>query len=74
MLAYTAKRLIGTVPVLLLITLLVFAMMHAAPGDPATMLVNEEATFSGGNCRGPGTMGPRPADARAIPALHRPPH
>ncbi|KPQ12267.1 MAG: peptide/nickel transport system permease protein [Saliniramus fredricksonii] len=44
MLAYTAKRLIGTVPVLLLITLLVFAMMHAAPGDPATMLVNEEAT------------------------------
>ncbi|MCC5979153.1 MAG: ABC transporter permease [Salinarimonas sp.] len=44
MLAYTAKRLIGTVPVLLLVTLLVFAMMHAAPGDPATMLVNEEAT------------------------------
>ncbi len=44
MLAYAARRLIGTVPVLMLITLLVFMLMHAAPGDPATMLVNEEAT------------------------------
>ena len=34
----------GTLPVLLLITLLVFVLLHAAPGDPATMLLGQENT------------------------------
>ncbi len=35
-------RLAGTVPVLLLISLLVFLLIHAAPGDPTLMLLGEE--------------------------------
>ncbi|MGE5219131.1 MAG: ABC transporter permease [Chloroflexota bacterium] len=39
---YLAGRLAGTVPVLLLISLLVFLLIHAAPGDPTLMLLGEE--------------------------------
>ena len=42
MAACLAKRLAGTVPVLLLISLLVFLLIHAAPGDPTLMLLGEE--------------------------------
>ncbi|HTM07096.1 MAG TPA: ABC transporter permease [Verrucomicrobiae bacterium] len=38
------RRLLGTVPVLLLVTLLVFVLLHAAPGDPASMLLGQENT------------------------------
>lgn len=38
------RRLIGTIPVLLLISLLVFLLIQAAPGDPTLMLLGEEAT------------------------------
>lgn len=41
---YLIKRLLGTVPVILLISLLVFSLIHAAPGDPTLMLLGEEAT------------------------------
>jgi len=41
---YLIKRLAGTVPVILLISLLVFSLIHAAPGDPTLMLLGEEAT------------------------------
>ena len=34
MAGYLFHRLAGTVPVLLLISLLVFLLIHAAPGDP----------------------------------------
>ena len=44
MLTYTVKRVVGTVPVLLLITLLVFGLLQLAPGDPADILLPEEAT------------------------------
>lgn len=40
--AYLIGRLAGTVPVLLLISLLVFLLIHAAPGDPTLMLLGEE--------------------------------
>jgi len=40
--AYLIHRLAGTVPVLLLISLLVFLLIHAAPGDPTLMLLGEE--------------------------------
>ena len=39
---YFARRLVGTVPVLLLISLLVFLLIHAAPGDPTLLLLGEE--------------------------------
>jgi peptide/nickel transport system permease protein len=42
MTSYLAQRLAGTVPVLLLISLLVFLLIHAAPGDPTLMLLGEE--------------------------------
>ena len=39
---YLLQRLAGTVPVLLLISLLVFLLIHAAPGDPTLLLLGEE--------------------------------
>ncbi|MGH7823681.1 MAG: ABC transporter permease [Candidatus Binatia bacterium] len=42
MTTYLVKRLAGTVPVILLISLLVFSLIHAAPGDPTLMLLGEE--------------------------------
>jgi peptide/nickel transport system permease protein len=44
MTTYLVRRLLGTIPVLLLITLLVFLLIQAAPGDPTLMLLGEEAT------------------------------
>src|SRR3990167_2915377 len=38
---YLVRRLLGTVPVFLLITLLVFLLLHAAPGDPAALLLSD---------------------------------
>ena len=42
MASYLFHRLAGTVPVLLLISLLVFLLIHAAPGDPTLLLLGEE--------------------------------
>ena len=39
---YLLHRIAGTVPVLLLISLLVFLLIHAAPGDPTLLLLGEE--------------------------------
>lgn len=44
MTTYLLRRLFGTLPVLLLITLLVFVLLHAAPGDPTTMLLGQDTT------------------------------
>ncbi len=41
---YLIRRLTGTLPVLLLISMLVFLLIQAAPGDPTLMLLGEEAT------------------------------
>ncbi|WP_374791531.1 ABC transporter permease [Aerosakkonema funiforme] len=41
---YIAKRILGLLPVLLGITLLVFALLQLIPGDPATILSGERAT------------------------------
>ena len=42
MASYFAQRLAGTIPVLMLISLLVFLLIHAAPGDPTLLLLGEE--------------------------------
>ena len=40
MLSYLVRRLVGTVPVMFMISLFVFLLLHAAPGDPADMLIS----------------------------------
>ncbi len=44
MLSYLVRRLVGTVPVMFMISLFVFLLLHAAPGDPADMLISDQAT------------------------------
>ena len=44
MFTYIARRAIGTIPVIVLISLLVFMLVQAAPGDPADLLLSDEAT------------------------------
>ncbi|MPZ38455.1 MAG: ABC transporter permease subunit [Rhizobiales bacterium] len=44
MLAYVIRRVAGTIPVIILISLLVFMLVQAAPGDPADLLLSDEAT------------------------------
>src|SRR4029079_2314063 len=44
MLGYLLRRVLATIPVVLLISLLVFLLIHAAPGDPAELLLSEEAS------------------------------
>ena len=44
MLSYIVRRILGTIPVILLISLLVFMLVQAAPGDPADLLLSDEAT------------------------------
>lgn len=42
MLAYIAKRLLLTIPTIVAITLLVFLMLHAVPGDPAVIFAGDK--------------------------------
>lgn len=44
MLGYIIRRLIGLIPVLLGVTILVFAIMHLSPGDPAKIMLGPKAT------------------------------
>ena len=43
MVAYGMRRLLATIPVVLIVTLIVFSLIHLAPGDPLTLLLSEEA-------------------------------
>ena len=45
MLAYILRRLLLLVPVLLVVGVVVFALMHLTPGDPASVLLGREATM-----------------------------
>jgi peptide/nickel transport system permease protein len=44
MIGYLFRRVIGTIPVIVLISLLVFLLIHAAPGDPADLLLSDQAS------------------------------
>jgi len=46
MLRYLLGRIAATIPVVVLISLLVFLLIHAAPGDPADLLLSDEASAS----------------------------
>jgi glutathione transport system permease protein len=44
MLSYLVRRLAGVLPVLLVVSLLVFLFIHLLPGDPARLVAGPEAT------------------------------
>lgn len=44
MLVFALRRLLSAIPTLLIVTLVVFAMVQLLPGDPARLLLGEEAT------------------------------
>ena len=44
MLAFLARRLLATIPVLLIVAVLVFLMLRLTPGDPAALLAGDQAT------------------------------
>ncbi len=41
---YIIKRVLQIIPVLLIITILIFIMIRLIPGDPATVLLGDKAT------------------------------
>ena len=41
---YIIRRLLATIPVLLIVTFIVFTLMFLAPGDPVFLLVDVEQT------------------------------
>jgi peptide/nickel transport system permease protein len=44
MIAYIIRRLIATIPVMLLVAVIVFLLVHLAPGDPASVIAGDNAT------------------------------
>lgn len=44
MLAYILKRMLATIPVMLVVALTVFSLLFLAPGDPATMIAGDQAS------------------------------
>ena len=44
MTGYIIRRVLATIPVLLMVALGVFALIRFAPGDPAAIIVGQEAT------------------------------
>ncbi len=44
MVAYIIRRLLLLIPVLLIVGVVVFALMHLTPGDPASVMLGREAT------------------------------
>jgi peptide/nickel transport system permease protein len=44
MLAYILKRILATIPVMLVVALTVFSLLLLAPGDPATMIAGDQAS------------------------------
>jgi peptide/nickel transport system permease protein len=44
MLRYIVRRIALSVPILLLVSIMVFGLIHLIPGDPATVILGQEAT------------------------------
>ena len=44
MIAYVLRRLVGTIPTMLLVTLTVFIIMRLTPGGPAVAMLGEQAS------------------------------
>jgi len=44
MLGYVAKRILATIPVMLIVAVFVFLMLRLTPGDPAAVIAGDYAT------------------------------
>jgi len=44
MIAYVVNRVLSIVPVVLIVAVVVFALIHLSPGDPAVMIAGDDAT------------------------------
>jgi len=44
MLAYAARRILSTIPVMLIVAFFVFSLLYLAPGDPAAIIAGDQAT------------------------------
>ena len=44
MLAYATRRILATVPVMLIVAFFVFSLLYIAPGDPAAIIAGDQAT------------------------------
>src|SRR3954471_22618475 len=44
MFAYIVRRILSTIPVVLLVALFVFSLLYLAPGDPAAIIAGDQAT------------------------------
>jgi len=44
MLAYSIRRVLTTIPVMLFVALFVFSLLYIAPGDPAAIIAGDQAT------------------------------
>jgi peptide/nickel transport system permease protein len=44
MFAYAVRRIIATIPVMLIVALFVFSLLYIAPGDPAAIIAGDQAT------------------------------
>ncbi len=42
--AYVAKRVLTTIPVLFILSVMVFSLIHLIPGDPAQVILGQDAT------------------------------
>ena len=42
--SYFINRLLSLIPVLFIVSIVIFMIIHLTPGDPAAMLLGEEAT------------------------------
>lgn len=45
MLTYTIKRVLGLIPLLFVISILIFLFIHIIPGDPARLIAGKQATL-----------------------------
>lgn len=44
MLAYAVRRILATIPVMLIVAFFVFSLLYLAPGDPAAIIAGDQAT------------------------------
>jgi len=44
MIAYIARRLLSMLPVVAIVAMFVFLLLHLAPGDPAAIIAGDNAT------------------------------
>ena len=44
MIIYIARRLLATLPVIMMVAIVIFAILRLTPGDPAAIIAGDDAT------------------------------